>query len=91
MAADFMLIIFKRVWLPQEQKTHVSWNWSRNVEREWVRPGKEFELGPPPLNHDAHVEAEDERDRDQLREVFRVNGHLLEQSGRGDDGGNALN
>ena len=43
-----------------------------------VRPGQQLELGPPPVDQDGDVEAEDEGDGDEVGELVAVDGHLLE-------------
>lgn len=45
-----------------------------------LRPGDALELRPPPLDDDAHVEAQHEGHGDQVAEVGAVEGHFLEGS-----------
>lgn len=45
-----------------------------------LRPGNALELRPPPLDDDAHVEAEHEGHRNQVTEVSAVQRHFLEGS-----------
>lgn len=47
-------------------------------EGEGVRPGDGEVLFPPPLHHHTHVEAEHERDGDEVTEVVAVEGNVLE-------------